>query len=645
MWVAADRNAEGQYTQANTSTGLTVKRTFNAQTGRVTAITAGPGSLASVANLTFSYDTLGNLASRGDVIQGVTENFTYDELNRLKTSTIVGVGAKQVSYNVAGSIAQKTRLGTSLPNTYTYPTAGLSRPYAVTSVAGTVNGVLNPTYSYDSNGNLTAGAGRTYTWTSFNMAETVTQGATSVSYLYDAQHQRVKQTDGSTTVKYFNDPISGVSAEHDSTAGGTWHDYLFVDGERVGLRIAPPSPATASWQMYVSDYQGSIAVVTDALGAVVQSMSYDAWGRARQPDGTEDPGGAITRPTSRGYTGHEHLPGVSLVNMNGRMYDPEVGQFLSPDPVTSNVYKPQALNKNSYVYNNPLYYTDPTGFSAWTKIRDRVVKPLAAVAVAVYIGIPVFDAVSEYATFGGGAVGSFASSALAGIASGFLVGGITGGIYSGPQGILQGMELGAIGGAVTGGLSSFLEPAKDAWTAGRLVTSAVIDGIATVAQGGTFAQGIVGMFQGMGYRYAFSSFVQPMANSLGEKTKGTWNPQTAWEDANQIAQEELERSQDLALTLGASAHNDILDAERHARWVYRMANEVGPGWARIFSYGHEFQEELVIVFRRAQPLNEFLMDIHNNAIGLKSALSGAPIPDINTPGLIYITPGGDYYAH
>ncbi len=63
----------------------------------------------------------------------------------------------------------------------------------------------------------------------------------------------------------------------------------------------------------------------------------------------------------RGFTGHEHLPWFNLYNMNGRMYDPLVARFLSPDNVIQNPTSTQNYNRYSYCLNNPLKYTDPSG--------------------------------------------------------------------------------------------------------------------------------------------------------------------------------------------------------------------------------------------------------------------------------------------
>jgi len=110
-----------------------------------------------------------------------------------------------------------------------------------------------------------------------------------------------------------------------------------------------------------TDHLGSITALVNTSGTVTEEYSYDAWGRRRNPtDWTYD---NVPTPTltTRGYTGHEHLDGFGLINMNGRMYDPVVGRMLSPD---NNVQSPgftQSYNRYSYCFNNPLKYTDPDG--------------------------------------------------------------------------------------------------------------------------------------------------------------------------------------------------------------------------------------------------------------------------------------------
>jgi len=116
------------------------------------------------------------------------------------------------------------------------------------------------------------------------------------------------------------------------------------------------------------DHLGSLVAITgDSVltNADVQWFANGAWGERRfqQWNGPLDPG-FIPASTAHGFTDHEHLDSVGLIHMNGRVYDPELGRFLSADPLVQEPHNSQSYNRYSYVFNNPLSYTDPSGFTA-----------------------------------------------------------------------------------------------------------------------------------------------------------------------------------------------------------------------------------------------------------------------------------------
>jgi RHS repeat-associated protein len=88
---------------------------------------------------------------------------------------------------------------------------------------------------------------------------------------------------------------------------------------------------------------------------------------------------ALAKVSRRGYTGHEHLDAVGLIHMGGRVYDPLLGRFLSVDPMLDGVGSAQATNGYAYVHNNPLTYTDPSGYERARpqQLRDPGEVPLA----------------------------------------------------------------------------------------------------------------------------------------------------------------------------------------------------------------------------------------------------------------------------
>jgi RHS repeat-associated protein len=395
LWTAKSRDAEMHLTEAQTgSGGVDTIQVFDPKTGLVEQIRASADGSddGSVANLSFGFDTIGNLSNRSDNFGG-SEQFCYDALNRLTKYSLNGATChaggtlKTVAYDDIGNIALKSDLADPSGGTgaYTYNLPGHTTPHAVQSILGTVNGVRDPSYRYDADGNLTceytgtncshgAITKETDAYWSFNMTHTIGDGATSLTLTYDSEHARITQllTTASTnvTTNYLNDPISGAIAEKVvSGSTNTWNDYLMADGKLVGERIcsspAPSCPATsASWQYFILDHLGSVSVVTDGTTKQVTAReSFDAWGKQRNADWSDNAtcSAGLTSPTTRGFTSQEDIASLCLVNLNARLYDPSIGRFLSADSVVADPYDGQSYNRYTYVDNRPLSLTDPTG--------------------------------------------------------------------------------------------------------------------------------------------------------------------------------------------------------------------------------------------------------------------------------------------
>jgi RHS repeat-associated protein len=349
-WTANARDAEGHLTQQTAGNGVVTSRAFNADTGMLTGITSG--SAGAVQSHAYTYDLLGKLMSRSDANTALNETFVYDELNRL-TSATVSLSptplVKTFAYNAIGNLTSKSDVGT-----YTYPAAGQPRPHAVTSISG---GTINTTFTYDAKGNVTAGNGLTVSYSSYDKPTSITRGTTTIGFSHDPEHQRFQQTAPGGTTLYLG------NAEKFTGTGGAirWTNYLMASGGVVGMHVEN-SDETVSTRYFHKDHLGSISVITDESGAVLERLSYDAWGKRRHPNGSDDPSGSITSQSSRGFTGHEELDSVGLVHMNGRVYDPLLARFGTADPMTESPFSTQGWNRYSYVGNSPLNFTDPSGY-------------------------------------------------------------------------------------------------------------------------------------------------------------------------------------------------------------------------------------------------------------------------------------------
>ena len=190
------------------------------------------------------------------------------------------------------------------------------------SVSG---GSISATFAYDQNGNQTSGLGRSIVYTSYNKPASITQGTRTISFLDDTDYQRFKQVTPEGTTLYIS--AFGVLAElsNPGAAGQKWTDYLSVGDVQVGIRVLQTASNTVSTRYFHTDHLGSITAITDENGAVVERLSYDAWGKRRFPNGSDDPTGSITSQTRSGFTGEEELSVSSLVHLNGRVYDPLLG--------------------------------------------------------------------------------------------------------------------------------------------------------------------------------------------------------------------------------------------------------------------------------------------------------------------------------
>jgi len=301
---------------------------------------------------------LGNLLSRVDALQVITETFGYDTLDRLLSVT--GPASKSFQYDAIGNLTYKSDVGN-----YAY-TAG--KAHAV-SAAG------SNTYTYDLNGNQLTGPGRSVAYTTFNKPSSIVKDGLATALTYDAGFNRVKKSNvnGATVYvgKLYERVVTGTLIEH--------KHYLSAGGAPVAVYTQRNSGASDTRYLH-TDHLGSVDTITDEAGNVAQRFSYDAHGKRRNPNWT-DAASPIVAPFPRGFTGHEMDDESGLINMNAREYDPVLGRFLSPDTIVQAAFG-QALNRYSYVHNNPLSYTDPTGrFS----LRDFVAIVSPGTAALVYV--------------------------------------------------------------------------------------------------------------------------------------------------------------------------------------------------------------------------------------------------------------------
>jgi RHS repeat-associated protein len=126
-------------------------------------------------------------------------------------------------------------------------------------------------------------------------------------------------------------------------------------------------------------------VVLDAEGGLKERQSYTPWGERREGGGStvSESGRRLGSKVRPGYTGHEMLDEVGIIHMNGRLYDPEIGRMLGPDPIVQESDNTQNYNAYSYVLNNPMRFTDPSGYSWFGKLFRSIGKFFKKIARSI----------------------------------------------------------------------------------------------------------------------------------------------------------------------------------------------------------------------------------------------------------------------
>lgn len=353
-WGVDTVNVRGQVTDASLGNGIKVRHQFDAVTGLIEGMRAGPTAGSTTRqNNSYLYDDVGNLTQRQQGNPSLTEDFEYDAAHRMYRSKLGGTVNLEVEYNALGNIVKRSDVAST---NWTYHA---SKKHAVTTAG--VN-----TYGYDANGNATTRNSHQIKWTSYNYPYEINGPGKKLTFRYGPERQRYKQVyeNGSLTETTWY--IGGLLEKVQIGTTTQWRHYISNSDRTVAIVNRQGSTNTI-WYL-LADHQGSIAMILDSSGTEFVSESFAAFGARRNASTWSGPCpcpdlAKISTVSRRGYTEHEMIGGQSmgLIHMNGRVQDSITGRFLSPDPYVQSPYNAQSLNRYSYVFNNPLTFTDPSG--------------------------------------------------------------------------------------------------------------------------------------------------------------------------------------------------------------------------------------------------------------------------------------------
>ena len=338
LWKADTHDLYGHLTSFHTGNGLTTNRNYDVENGRILNIVTNDG-VNNLQNYSYTYDDFGNFASRtkniGTMLQ---ENFTYDDFNRLTRVETNHVTFK-MEYDRFGCMLSKSQDGFAFNGAI----FSINHPNAIERAQ---------TYS------LPPFGGQDITYTHFDKVRSIIMGFDEVFIDYGYDRQRIRMTEtigGHERIKTYIGNCEFIQPD-------TGEDYSLTYLSSTDGVFAVAESSENGYQLHFihTDNLGSWDIITDMGGSLEQSLSFDAWGNRRNADTWTGP--ALDEPLfDRGFTGHEHLYNFGLINMNGRVYDPFMSTFLSPDNHIQAPDNSQNFNRYAYCLNNPLKYTDPDG--------------------------------------------------------------------------------------------------------------------------------------------------------------------------------------------------------------------------------------------------------------------------------------------
>jgi len=537
VWQLTDVAAQNSAITTTAQLGSSLKTTQVADLdGRVTGKSLQDLYDIPIRSMTFTYNAAtGNMTGRTGMFSS-SESFSYDYLDRL-TGIQYGNGSSlDISYAPNGNITMQTDIGR-----YYYEG---SKPHAVTAVDNTRHRI--PTSQLQTQYNVFGKVSqiRDYGENNYKML---------FDYGPDNERWRTRLYRNTSTLQrttyYMGDYEEIIE-------GGTTRRLYYLGGD-VLYKKQTSCPDSIFYLF--TDHLGSLITIVDQNGSEKFHATYDAWGN--QTVSRNDIG------FHRGYTGHEMLQEFGLINMNGRLYDPQIGRFLSTDNYVQEPWDSQNFNRYSYCLNNPLKYSDPSGELAW------FVPVIIGAAVGAYTGASIQSHNAAFWNWKSDAWKGAIAGGIIGAAIGFNV---SSALYAANPTNISGFAVG------------YPELTKAAGITNSILQNGVINiGINAISNGGwdgAWKSGVVGLATGawsvtggfgMANGFGATSKLGKLAGKLGYQMIGT----TSMSIGNNWAKNQKLFSN---LTLGIGPVNlTIGKGQRLLQWENNIGNIISNSFGLI----------------------------------------------------------------
>lgn len=543
-WQAIKYDAVGRVLEEKLGNGVVSTNKYNEFSGHLSNIASKNSNQKSIQNNSYNYDLTGNITEIEDAENKLKQANAFDNLGRLvKISDRTNFKSKSYQYDNVGNFVQKSDFGD-----YKYDDINSNRLNALTTIKG-----RELSFEYDGNGNVTNSYKGNFSYYADNLVRSIIKNDKSYAsfkytpsgqqyfqdYVDQSRHIKTTYVGNYEKIKEIGvEPLIPTSERirhkhYISGANGLVGVYEEVDWlfpvrhsrefEKVSGFEKPEHTVKSTTQenYFIKDNIGSIVGVLDSSGNILEKFFYDPWGKRLHQEDEQ------YNKIRLGFTGHEHLDNLDLIHMNGRVYDPDVGRFVSADPFMQSPGFSQNYSRYSYVFNNPYKYTDPSGYwginvgsvfsgigsavggllgglgGALGGLADDALKAINKVGkwleknwrevVTVVVVVAVI-----YFTAGAAAPYLQLSAVPTGMAAGFAGGATSAALYGGSfSEVLNAGFRGAVIGGISAGLAQ-------AWGG----VGGMSDGLANGASASTFAEGGIGRAIGHGVGAGITSEMQ-----------------------------------------------------------------------------------------------------------------------------------------
>ncbi len=328
------------------------------EVGQVASASTGAinpsGDVQSILNEKYEYDLNGN-RKRITYADGTSMQFTYDDLDQLRTETLPDGQTNEYRYDGFGN-RNYIKIGNQEAVTPTYNLANQMETFGTENI------------NYDENGNRESDKKYDYTWNAADQLIAVTvKGETTffAEYKYDDDGRRIQKKVNGTITNYIYDGDSLNVLYETNESQQVLRSYVYsVDGQLLALNTHSGTTVTGTYYYHYNP-RGDVIALTDGTGNIVAKYEYDSWGNPSTSE--ERTGIALENPIR--YAGYHFDEETGLYYLMARYYHPTHGVFLSldPDPGDSD----DILTQNGYTYanNNPVMMVDPDGHWVWMAVN------------------------------------------------------------------------------------------------------------------------------------------------------------------------------------------------------------------------------------------------------------------------------------